>query len=56
MSAAFVVDSAQTQGRTLLVLDDLFQSGATLATLTEALYHTGKAKTVFVLTVTKTKA
>ncbi len=56
LKEAFVIDSEVTQGRSLLVLDDLFQSGATLNTLTEALYLAGKAHAVFVLTVTKTRA
>lgn len=43
-------------GKTVLLFDDLYRSGATLSSLTSVLYDQGKAKCVKVLTLTKTRS
>lgn len=42
--------------KNVLVIDDLYRSGATLRAVTDVLYKKGKAKNVFVLTLTKTRS
>lgn len=44
------------QGKKLLLVDDLYRSGSTLAVATDLLYKEGKASSVCVLTMTKTKS
>ncbi len=44
------------EGKTILLLDDLFRSGSTLKVATEVLYQLGKAKDIMVLTMTKTRS
>ena len=51
----FHVNAQQTEGKLLLLFDDLFRSGATLNAATEALYQQGKAGKVYVLTLTRTR-
>jgi competence protein ComFC len=55
LADAFVVDSSLTKGLALLVVDDLFQSGATLSALSRVLLGPGQAAEVYVLTLTKTR-
>lgn len=43
-------------GKTILLFDDLYQSGATLSAVTSVLYDQGKAGSVKVLTLTKTRS
>jgi predicted amidophosphoribosyltransferase len=43
-------------GKTILLFDDLYQSGATLSAVTSVLYDQGKADSVKVLTLTKTRS
>ena len=43
-------------GQTVLLFDDLYRSGATLFSLTTLLYNQGKAKSIKVLTLTKTRS
>lgn len=43
-------------GKTVLLFDDLYRSGATLSALTSVLYDHGKAESVKVLTLTKTRS
>lgn len=43
-------------GKMVLLFDDLYRSGATLSSLTSVLYNQGKAKSVKVLTLTKTRS
>lgn len=53
---AFEVVDASIKGKTVLLLDDLYRSGATLRALTDILYKQGGVKEVKVLALTKTKA
>jgi predicted amidophosphoribosyltransferase len=50
---AFEIDASQTKGKRLLLFDDLYGSGATTRTITEALMKEGGAKSVHLLTLTK---
>lgn len=50
------VDGLATQGRSVLLFDDLYRSGATMNAITTELYETGKAKDVFALTITRTRS
>jgi competence protein ComFC len=56
LDGAFEVDSALVAGKTLLLLDDLYRSGATLNAITSALYDKGDAKDIFALTITRTRS
>lgn len=53
---AFDVESKLLNGKSILLLDDLFRSGATLNAITDILYNRGKASNVYVLTLTKTRS
>lgn len=55
LAGAFAVDRSQTQGRALLVFDDLFRSGATAAAITSLLLKEGAAAQVYLLTLTQTR-
>lgn len=48
--------SDQIIGKRILLFDDLFRSGSTLNVATDLLYHKGKAASVCVLTLTKTRS
>jgi len=48
----FNVDVAATEGRRLLLIDDLFGSGATVGHIAEVLNKPGLAKAVYLLTLT----
>jgi predicted amidophosphoribosyltransferase len=43
-------------GKKVLVIDDLYRSGATLRAVTSVILEDGNAKNVFVLTLTKTRS
>lgn len=47
---------ADIAGKKLLLVDDLYRSGSTLTVATDLLYREGKAETVSVLTMTKTRS
>lgn len=49
-------DSDRVNGKNILLVDDLYRSGATLSVATELLYKQGAVKDVFVLTMTKTRS
>lgn len=44
------------EGKNVLLVDNLYRSGATLRVATELLYRQAKVKDVFVLTMTKTRS
>jgi competence protein ComFC len=52
---AFEVAAELTQGKSLLLFDDIFDWGATAESITEALLNSGQAKKVYLLTLTRTK-
>lgn len=51
---AFAVDAKKTGGKTVLLFDDLFRSGATAGTISRLLASEGGAKAVYLLTLTRT--
>jgi len=53
LHGAFEIDADETKGKRVLLLDDLYGSGATVRTITEALINQGGAKSVHLLTFTK---
>ena len=54
LNGAFTVDVATT-GKRLLLLDDLFRSGATTSAITDLLRKVGAARAVYLLTLTQTR-
>jgi len=56
LDGAFDVDSTLVAGKTLLLFDDLYRSGATMNAITSALYDKGGAKDIFALTLTRTRS
>jgi predicted amidophosphoribosyltransferase len=52
---AFRADNQQVASKTVLLVDDLYRSGATLEAATAALTTQDGAKSVYVLTVTRTR-
>jgi predicted amidophosphoribosyltransferase len=52
LEGAFSVAPEHTKGKRLLLLDDLYGSGATVTEITELLKGAGRAKTVYLLTIT----
>lgn len=53
---AFDVGNNVLNGESILLLDDLYRSGATLNAITEILYKQGNVRNVYVLTLTKTRS
>ena len=49
-------DAQATEGKKILLVDDLYRSGSTLMAATEVLYNIGKAKQVSALTMTYTRS
>jgi competence protein ComFC len=56
LDGAFEVDPKLTAGKTLLLFDDLYRSGATLNAITSVLYDKCGAKDIFALTITRTRS
>jgi competence protein ComFC len=50
------VDRSQVEGKKILLVDDLFRSGATMNSITTSLYDDGGAAEVFALAITKTRS
>lgn len=50
---AFEVDPKETQGKRLLLVDDIYGSGATVRTIAQVLAKNGGTKAVYLLTLTK---
>ena len=44
------------ENKTVLLIDDVYRSGATVRAVTDLLYNQAKVKSVFVLTMTKTRS
>lgn len=55
LDGAFAADPSVVGGQNVLLFDDLYRSGATMSTVTKALYEQGKAAEVYVLTLTRTR-
>jgi predicted amidophosphoribosyltransferase len=56
LEGAHVIDAAATEGKRVLLFDDLYRSGATMNAITRELYDDGKAAEVFALTITRTRS
>lgn len=52
----FLSEESSVSGMNVLLVDDLYRSGATLSVATELLFEQGKAQAVYVLTMTKTQS
>ena len=55
LEGAFTVEKANIQGKSVLLFDDLFRSGATMNTITECLIA-GGAEVVYALTLARTRS
>ena len=51
-----ISETYDIKGKNILVIDDLYRSGATLTAATQLLYENGNVKGVFVLAMTKTRS
>jgi predicted amidophosphoribosyltransferase len=56
LEGAFKADKQQLEGKSVLLVDDVYRSGATLSAATEVVTGQGKAKVVYVLAITRTRA
>jgi len=56
VAGLYAVDPAITEGKTILLLDDLYRSGATMNAVTEVLLGQGKAARVVALAITCTRS
>ena len=56
LDGAFAVATARTEGKSILLFDDLYRFGATVSVITNLLKNQGKAKTVRLLTLTRTRS
>ena len=56
LQSAFTVLQVRTEGKSILLFDDLYRSGATVSTITGLLRNEGKAKAVYLLTLTQTRS
>lgn len=52
---SFEIKTENLVDKTILVIDDLFSTGATLNVLADVLYNKGQVKTIYVLALTRTK-
>lgn len=56
LDGLYAMDSRQTANKNILLFDDLFRSGSTLNAITDVLLRQGRAASVRVLTITKTRS
>lgn len=56
LSDALEAKTSLVQGKTVLLVDDLYRSGATMNAASLALRQMGKAKTIYVLALTRTRS
>ena len=52
----YAVDARYTSGKNVLLFDDLFRSGSTMNAITDVLLQQGRAASVCVFTVTRTRS
>lgn len=52
---AFAADSEQLRGKTVLLVDDVYRSGATLSACATAVLKQGRVSRVYVLAITRTR-
>lgn len=55
LAGAFEADRAKVEEKRVLLLDDLYRSGATMNSVSTALKQSGKAAAVYALAITKTR-
>jgi competence protein ComFC len=55
LGGAFQVQRPEVEGKSVLLVDDLYRSGATLEAATEAVLSQGNPKAVYVLALTRTR-
>lgn len=55
LDGLYTVDAQLTEGKRILLFDDLFRSGATMNAITDVLMETGKAQNVHAFTITRTR-
>ena len=55
LEGVFSADKQQLEGKSVLLVDDVYRSGATLSVATEVVAGQGKAKVVYVLAITRTR-
>lgn len=55
LNSVLVVDPNLTRGARILLFDDLYQTGATVDTITRKLIQDGAAEAVYLLTLTKSR-
>jgi competence protein ComFC len=56
LQGVHVIQSSIVEGKRILLFDDLYRSGATMNTITAALYDHGLAADVFALAITRTRS
>jgi competence protein ComFC len=56
MEGLYAVDGTHTQGKKVLLFDDLYRSGTIMNAIAEALYTSGGAADVVALTLTYTRS
>ena len=56
LEGLYRVERAHTQGKSVLLFDDLYRSGATMNAITELLMTRGRAEAVRALTITRTRS
>jgi competence protein ComFC len=56
LDGAFEIDHSVANGKTVLLFDDLYRSGATLNAVTGLLYDQGGAQDVVALALTRTRS
>jgi competence protein ComFC len=56
LEGAYTLAEVQLEGRKVLLIDDLYRSGATMSAIAEILYEQGGVSDVFALTITRTRS